>query len=457
MQPSRHPSRPSLRLLVATTAIASVVLSGCAGQGTPPAAAPTPNSGSDTSGGSPASADGSSGGGGVIELAFWNFLTGSDKPTIDQMVATFNSTHPNVHVTSTGIPGDSLTQKLLTSIASGTGPDIMSLNGINVAQYAKKGALQSTDDFYSSTKYMDTSVLVKPAVDVGKVGDHNYGVPLNLSTEMLYWNKDLFAKAGLKAPPTTIDEFAAAAQKLTVDSNNDGKPEQYAIVMASHETLPVWQPQLWNFGGGVVSADGKKATMDDPNTLKGIKFWVDQVRNKKISPLGAGGADADKLFTSGKAAMELVGPWIAPTATEAKINFGVAAPFSGPAGLTPLADTVTFGLNAKADAAKKDAAYQFFAFWLGKDNQSVYAKGTGFPSTRTDLTATDLGNPYAAIFGDPKITSAARVYMAGVPNGGQISDTVFTPALEKVLNGADIDSTFADANKQAQALIDQGN
>ncbi|WP_432991013.1 ABC transporter substrate-binding protein [Dactylosporangium sp. CA-233914] len=434
--PAGPPGRRAVAASLALLAGASLV-SGCAGQGS--------------------KSDGSTDSNGVVNLSFWNFLTGSDKPTIDKMIATFNDTHPKIHVTSNGLPGDVLSQKLLTAIASGTGPDIMSLNGITVAQYAAKGALQPTDDFYSSTKYMDTSVLVKPAVDVSKVGGKNYGVPLNLSTEMLYWNKDLFAKAGLDHPPTTLDEFTAMADKLTVDANKDGVPEQYAIVMASHDTLPIWQPQLWNFGGGVVSQDGRTATLDAPGTLNGIKYWVNAVRNKKVSPLGAGGADADKMFTSGKAAMELVGPWIAPTAEEAKINFGVTAPFSGPSGLTPLADTVTFGLSAKADAAKKDAAYQFFAFWLGRDNQKVYAEGTGFPSTRTDLSAADLGsNKYPAIFGDPKITSAARVYLAGVPNGGQVNDTVFVPALEKVLNGADIDATFSAANKQAQALIDQG-
>lgn len=120
----------------------------------------------------------------------------------------------------------------------------------------------------------------------------NYGVPLNIAPMMLYWNKDLFSAAGLdpEQPPTTWDEFASMAEKLTIDDNGDGKPEQYALALADHTTVPIWQMLLWGTGGGVVSDDATTAIVDSPETLEALEFWVEQVRDKQVSPIGLSGA-----------------------------------------------------------------------------------------------------------------------------------------------------------------------
>ena len=71
------------------------------------------------------------------------------------------------------------------------------MDASRVPQYAAKGALASTDDFFAGTTYMDTSVLPTAAVNAAKFKGTNYGVPFNLAPMMLYYNKDMFKKAGL--------------------------------------------------------------------------------------------------------------------------------------------------------------------------------------------------------------------------------------------------------------------
>lgn len=394
--------------------------------------------------------------GGKTTVTFWNSLTGSDRSAVDATIKAFNASQSDITVKSTVIPGDVLQQKLLSSIAAGDGPSTVALDTANAAQYIDAGALEPVDDFYTG-KSMDTSKLVQSAVDATEVDGKRYGVPLNFFTEMLYWNKDLFAKAGIDAPPATWAEFQQDAKKLTADTNGDGKLDQYAIALADHDTLAMYEPLLWNAGGGVVSADGKRATMDSEKSLDAINFWVDRVKDDHVSPVGLSGADADQLFASGKAAMELVGPWAAPTLKSAGLNFGIARTFAGPDGRTSLAGSVEFSVPKGTSDQEKQAVYRFAAYWNSHDAQAKYSSLTGFPSTRTDVDASDVGdNPYPAIFGAKDVVGDSRVYMAGVKNGSTITTDAFESALQGALNGkGSVDDLFRSANTKAQGLLEK--
>jgi len=436
--PRRRTTRTSLiaaGLLIALTA--------CAGQGTkPPADDPTP-----ADDGEPTT------------LVLWHGMTGPDAPAVQQIIDDFNASQEDIVVQPNPMPWDVLYQKLLTSLTSPDGPQIVAMSASNLPQYAAKGALAPLDGFYADDTYMDTSAIAPAAMDASVFDGVNYGVPLNISTAMLYWNKDLFTAAGLdpEQPPATWDEFAEMAQALTVDENGDGKPEQYAIALADNATVPMYQPLLWNNGGGVVSDDGTTAILDTPESLEALQYWVDLVRNEKVSPIGLAGADADKLFQTGKAAMEIVGPWMTAGFDEAGLNYGLARPFAGPTDQYTLADVVTFTVNAQATDEQMAAAQTFFAYWNSVEGQTTWADGSGFPPTRTDIAAGDLANPYSAMFGDPELLNNSKVYLAGVPNAATITDTIFYPALQRVLNGdGDATEVFTQASKDIQSAIDEG-
>lgn len=427
---------------IALAAGLSLTLAACAGQG----------SGEGSGGG--ASDDGS-----PTRLVLWHGMTGPDGPAVQQIIDDFNASQDEVVVEPNVMPWDVLYQKVLTSLSSNDGPQIVAMSASNVPQYATKGALASLDDFYADDTYLDTSVLPEAARGAAVVDGTAYGVPLNIAPMMLYWNKDLFAAAGLdpEQPPATWDEFAEMAEALTVDENGDGKPEQYAAAFADHATVPIYQMLLWGTGGGVVSADARTAILDSPESLEALEFWVDQVRERQVSPIGLSGADADKLFQTGKAAMQIVGPWMTTAFDEAGLDYGLAAPPAGPEAQVTLLDVVTFTVNAKVDDAQAEAAREFFAYWNSVESQTTWADGSGFPPTRTDIPAADLANEYSAIFGDPELLENSQVYLAGVPNSGSITDSIFYPALQRVLNGdGDLTEVFTQASADIQAAIDQG-
>src|SRR5207244_1848714 len=106
--------------------------------------------------------------------------------------------------------------------------------------------------------------------------------------------------------------------------------DQYGVVFPDRFAVPVWSILLWGNGGDVVSADGKKALIDSPNSVGAVKYWSDLILNKQISPTGLTGVEADKLFQAGKAAMEINGPWGAGGFAAAGVNFGLGLVPAGP-------------------------------------------------------------------------------------------------------------------------------
>ncbi|MGK3951259.1 ABC transporter substrate-binding protein [Microbacterium sp. I2] len=432
--------RGRARILLETTAglaLVGLTIAGCAGQG--------------AGGGDDTDADGK------IVLDFWNGFTGPDGPALQQVVDDFNASQDNIEVKTNIMPWDTLYQKVLTSVASDGGPDIIAMSASRIPQFADEGLFMPVDDYYENADN-DSAALAEAAVEASIYDGQNYGVPVNYAPMMMYYNKDLFTAAGLdpEAPPATWDEFAAMVPQLSKDENGDGKPEQYAIALADHETVPIFPSLLWGTGGGIVSEDGSTSTLGDPETIEALEFWVSLVTEQQASPIGLSGADADKLFQTGKAAIEIVGPWMTTGFDEAGLNYGLAKPFAGPSDDAVLADVVSMGVPSNASEDVKNAAYEFFAFWNSPEGQITWANGSGFPPTRADVADQVTESPYPAIFGAPDVADSARVLMPGIAAGGPILETVFTPALQRALNGeGTVADIFSEASAQVQAELDK--
>jgi multiple sugar transport system substrate-binding protein len=439
-QHARPKGRLARTLLTAGAGLAAVALTltGCTGQGT-------------GGGGADTNADGK------VVLSFWNGFTGPDGPALEKVVKDFNASQDDVEVKTNIMPWDTLYQKVLTAVAGKDGPDIIAMSASRMPQFAQEGLFEPVDDYYTDAAN-DSDALAPAAVQATEFDGKHYGVPTNYTPMMMYWNKDLFKAAGLdpEKPPTTWDEFSAMVPKLTKDTNGDGKPDQYAIALADHETVPVFESLLWGTGGAIVSDDGKTSQLGSAESVKAVDYWVDLVKNKKASPIGLSGADADKLFTTEKAAIEIVGPWMTSGFDEAGLNYGITAPFAGPEADTVLADVVTMGVPAGTDDATKDAAYQFFAYWNSAEGQTTWASGSGFPPNRADVADKITASPYPAIFGAADVGERAKVLLAGVAAGGPIITDVFEPAVQKALNGnGSVQSILTDASEQVQAQLDK--
>jgi multiple sugar transport system substrate-binding protein len=392
---------------------------------------------------------------GPTTITFWNGFTDADQPAVMALVNKFNASQNGVRVKVSIMKWAVLFQKLLPAFAAGQGPDIVAMDTQQLPGYASKGVFQPIGDLYASnavpTKHLNTAAKASSMYQ-GK----QYGVPMSFGDAAFYWNKDLFAKAGLdpNSPPKTWAEWASDAVKLTQGDDGQGRPTQYGIVFPDQQAVQVWPVLMWENGGGVVSANGKQATIASPASVQAVKYWADLVLNKHVSPTGLTGVDADKLFAAGKAAMELNGPWASGAYKGDGLNFGLGNIPAGPKGRATVGISIAMYLNAKADAKKKAAAAAFFNYWNSKPVQIAWSLHSGWPPTRTDIPATAFkSNPYISKFA--AAGTYARFYLGGVKQFAAIDGTVVIPTIQKIENGANIDETLQAAQQQIASLLGQ--
>lgn len=419
------------RLVAACTAVAAfgLLAAGC-------------SSGAASSGGGSTSASA----GGHVTLTYWNGFTGPDEPAVTALVSQFNASHPNITIKMSVMPWDVFYQKLLPAFAAGSGPDIAAMDTQQLPQYATKNVFLPLTSYYANSAN-DTSSLVPAAAAASEVNGTQYGVPANFAPLMLYWNKKLFAAAHISGPPQNWAQWQADVVKLS----HGGSSPQYGMALAENNTIAMWPILLWENGGGITNQAATQGMLSDPSTVSAVTQWSQLILKDGIAPQNITGAEADTLFQAQKAAMEMNGPWATTGYQKAGVDFGLAPIPAGPKKSVTLADVVSMSVNAKDSPAQVSAAETFLTWWNSKSSQVYYAVHTGFVPTTTSVTAADLAaNPDVAQF--ESVSSQAQAYNLGTQYTN-IETNTWEPAIEKILQGANVASTLDGANTQVNSYL----
>lgn len=364
---------------------------------------------------------------GRTTITFWNSFTASDRPAVEELVRRFNTSQDKVTVEMNIQPGDVMTDALLPAYKAGKGPTLVALDGGAVAQYVEQKVFQPVDDF-SAMSGIDRGVLPKAGMDVVTHDGKVWGVPFAFAPTMLFWNKDLFAAAGVKGPPQTMDDMARAAVALT-----QAEQKQYGIAIPDREAPPSWAVLLWADGGGIVSEDNARSIFGTPKSVAAVNRWSSLMRDQGISPIGLNGVEADNLFGAGKAAMLMNGPWVTAGFDKAGIKYGIAPVPRGSEAQMAVAVSTNLHLAADASAVQKSAAYNFMTYWNSVETQTYWSLQTGYPPNRSDVDPSLLAeNPTAQAFAQQ---SNSRFYLGGLVHAGDIHDDVVVPTIQRITNG----------------------
>jgi multiple sugar transport system substrate-binding protein len=293
---------------------------------------------------------------------------------------------------------DSIDQQSSTMIQNNNPPDILNLNVY--ASYAKDKLLYSADEVLSPAIKADVlDAFVKSGTYQGKM----YGMPDLSSARALFYNKDLFTKAGITAAPKTWDEFEADAKKVQALGNGD---IGYAEPLGPEESQGEFS--IWTFNNGGDWKSGGKWTINSPKNVATLAFLKKLSVTDKVtqnSPAKTNRAQAFDLFKSGKAGM-VVGfsPLAAALDTDKKVNYAVAPMPTSQAGGTPQTFGVTDYLMAFKKPGNQAAVKAFYDLYYQSDQVNQFIKEEGFlPVTKSGLVV------FAS---DPKL----KVYLATLPN-----------------------------------------
>jgi len=312
-------------------------------------------------------------------LRFSTFFSPQEKTKFNQLILPqFQKQYPGVSVSLEPIPDQRI--KAVAQIAAGTAADITNLGDGDVLFYANQNALQDL------TPYVGQSFLnqyLPNTLTIGHVGSHQYSLPKDYSTLAVYYNKDLFKRAGVSYPSSnfTWDEFRNDARVLT---NRSGTYSAFIDPVGARMASAVAS----SFGGRLVSADGKHIVgyMDSPTTVKAMTFWTGLVTKDHVAPTPSqqasatnGGADP---FAQGKVAMNVTGVWPSSTyAATLNLHFGVA-PFPHVAGGAQV-NTIYYAGFAMTRATKhpKEAA-ALIKLMSGPVGDAIWGK-TALPAVKS--------------------------------------------------------------------------
>ena len=304
------------RAAAGASVLATGVLAGCGSGDTPAASAPTTAAGT----AAPAAADTAAPAAAPGGLQKVRALVWSNGPAIDdnfkKRVTAFNEAHAGkVEVDLQFLPYDQYWQKIDLGYASGEPYDTYYWDVQAYAHYKKGLLLNLQPMLTTSGELLDASKYPVELYEPWKFDGANlYGVPENLQSMVLFYNKDLFDKAGMKYPDSTWtwQDTVAAAQKLTVREGD--QTSQWGMDLGA---LGVWwgsQTLSWAQDSGYFDKvlEPTKFQMQDPANITTMKFLQDLIWKEKIIPDAvqrqAAGQDVG-VFQSGKAAMIPDGTW----------------------------------------------------------------------------------------------------------------------------------------------------
>lgn len=332
-----------------------------------------------------------------LTLTMWG--SESDKQVMEKRLEIMKKTNPNINVNVLLVAGD-YDQKVQTMIAGGTPPDIMML-AENYQVYASKNQIMPLDDLIASN---NLDMKERYSDDIANIMNYEgkfYGLPDRAGAMVLFYNKDLFDKAGVAYPSKdwTQKDLLEAAQKLTVKEGD--KTVQWGYYPGTW--WPQWMQLVYQNGGSLFD-ENNKPTFDTPEVRDALQFLNDMSFKYGTSPTPVEIADmgnigADPLFAQGKIAMETTGFWNIGSLSKVEgINWDIAPVW----GVT---NAFFNGLTITKDSKHQEAAFKVInALTTLEAQMPIIESGQDAPATKAALSSDAFVN---AEYGGKKINMNA--------------------------------------------------
>jgi multiple sugar transport system substrate-binding protein len=382
---------------------------------------------------------------GTVQLQYWNPFTGPDGPFMGQMVDAFNAEHPEIQVTMTS-QGEYYTQ-LTTAAAADTLPDVAIVHADQVATQAFRHVLRPIDELVSSAG-IDGSDFPEAVWAAGEVAGQRYSIPLDIHPMTMFYNADLLSAAGVTAPPTNGDEFAAAATAVMAADNKGFD------ITGGFPVQQIFQQLLHQFGGSEFNAEGTEATWNSEAGVQAMQWMLDAQRQWSEPNLEV---DAElNAFKSGTVGMIWNGIWQTTNVTGDGVEFNgqaTAVPQIGPNPATWAGShQFTLPTHGTIDPCKDAAAGIFIKYML--DNSVTWASAGQIPASKSVRASEE----FMAV--EPQASIAPSIEYAIFPPAVPGITDAFGPlgeAVGSLMNGTatDIQATLDDSVARANEILTQ--
>ncbi len=393
----------------------------------------------------------------TVSIDFWNYWDGDNAKAISSLIDTFNATHSGIKVRNVTFPWGDLYTKMQAA-AQGSGDALPAVAAGDIAWTAalhRSGRLVNLGpaatkvhlnlkDFYPE--------ILKYSLYRGKL----QALPVSTNNLALFFNKDLFQKAGLDPtkPPRTWDELRADAKKIAALGNGI---QGFEIYTQPGEGL-TWQlqPYIWQAGGGFLNKSYTAPAFNNAAGQKALDFLVGLIQTDHVTEAGQWGA-----FDKGQAGMRIDGSWMVNSyAHQSPFSVG-AAMIPIPAGgkhATNMGGEQIFVFNTASKA--EQAAATTFALWLASTPVQIkWDQLTSFMPTRASVAKSKAIQSWIRRTPQLKAFVKQQQYAHArppIPQYPAVSDA-FSKAIEPAFYGkVSAAQALADAAKAVSAALAGG-
>jgi len=221
------------------------------------------------------------------QISFMVFGDAAERAAYERLVADFTRRHPQVQVGLVHLPGQGDYRKRLgIDFAGGTPADIVLLNYRRYAAFAAKGALEPLGPYLARSSVISAQDFYPQAMEPFHWQGALMCIPQNLSSLVVYYNRDLFERAGVPRPSDdwNWDDFLHAARTLTRDTKGSGRIDQYGL--GTEVSIFRLAPFVWQNGGELVdnTQAPTRLTLDTPVAREAVQWFVELQTKHRVVP-----------------------------------------------------------------------------------------------------------------------------------------------------------------------------
>ncbi|MCD6449418.1 MAG: ABC transporter substrate-binding protein [Thermotogaceae bacterium] len=320
-----------------------------------------------------------------IKIQFWHAMSSKRMEVVNNLVKKFNETHPDIEIIAqyTGSYAETLT-KAIAAYRAGDQPHIVQVYEVGLQTMLDSGAIvpvyklaeMAGEDF-------DWGQIIYPILRYYMHEGKLYSMPFNSSSAILYYNKDIFEKAGIDHPPSTFKEVYEIGKKL-VDMGLVEAGITFGWPGWILEQMFAYHKQFFANNDNGRSGRATKVLFNSDFGVKLLSEWIKWAQDKVLL-YGGREYSANQAFLSGKVAM-LIQSTSSVGSIQKAATFRVGTSFLPRLEGYPRGNVVIGGATLwvmKGFSKEEYAAiWEFLKFLLETDNTIYWHKGTGyFPVT----------------------------------------------------------------------------
>jgi len=306
----------------------------------------------------------------TIKLSGWG-ASSVEQKLLKQLLQDFEVEHPAIKVKYEVI-NDQYMDVIKTRLVGEAAPDVFYLDALEAPFLMSQNVLEPLDSYIKPE--FDLNDFEQTLLNSFKYKNQIYGLPKDYSTLALFFNKQALRGKGFTNPPATWKELRNYSQKLTEDSNQDGRIDKYGFGEIPELARQVYKIKAFD---GQIIGKNNYATFASSKALKGLQLAVEQYQKERTSAqkTDVGTNSGSEMFAQGKVAMVIEGNWAIPYLKETfpNLEFGTAEVPTINNKKGTMVFTVAYVMNKKAK--HKEEAWELISYLTGKQGMEKWTEG----------------------------------------------------------------------------------